>query len=264
MMTSANALLTLRGLTVDIAIPGAAPTTVLHEIDLDVPRGGVVGVVGESGSGKTMLLRALMGILPAGATATSTQFAIDGAAITSASARRPLAMVFQDPLTSFNPLRRVGGHLLEVVKRFRRLRGAAAKRAAIEALAEVGIPLPERVFGQFPHELSGGMRQRAMIAMALLAQPELLVADEPTTALDATIQTQILALLQRLQRERGLTVLIVTHDLSVVAALCDVVVVMKDGVIVERGPVDTVFTDPQEPYTRALLAAVPDAERGTT
>ncbi|MDR6868376.1 ABC-type dipeptide/oligopeptide/nickel transport system ATPase component [Microbacterium resistens] len=255
-------LLDVRGLSVDVVRPDGETVRILHDVDLAVGRGTVMGVVGESGSGKTMLLRALMRILPDRATASFGRLAFDGAEV-GASARAPrlpIAMVFQDPLTSFDPLRRIGGHLTEVVRRFQGVRGAEARRRASAALDDVGIPDPDRVLRQFPHELSGGMRQRALIAMALLARPEILVADEPTTALDATIQTQILALLARLQREQGLTIVIVTHDLGVVAALCDRVTVMKDGHVVETGATETVFADPQHPYTRELLAATPGAE----
>ncbi|WP_040166390.1 ABC transporter ATP-binding protein [Microbacterium gorillae] len=255
-------MLAVRGLDVDIVPPKGEPIPILRDVDLAVERGTVMGVVGESGSGKTMLLRALMRILPDRAKRDWHQVIFDGADVTERFDRErlPLAMVFQDPLTSFNPLRRIGGHLTEVIARFQHVRGGEAQARAVAALTDVGIPDPERVMRQYPHQLSGGMRQRAMIAMALLAEPEVLVADEPTTALDATIQAQILALLHRLQVQRGLTVVIVTHDLGVVAALCDRVTVMKDGRVVETGAVADVFADPQQEYTRTLLAAIPAAE----
>ncbi|MCD2498210.1 MULTISPECIES: ABC transporter ATP-binding protein [Microbacterium] len=253
-------ILQIRGLNVDIVPPRAERIAILHDVDLTIERGTVMGVVGESGSGKTMLLRALMSILPQRAERRWDTCLVDGVDLTAPRPARPaMAMVFQDPLTSFNPLRRIGGHLREVVRRFTALRGADAERACIAALTDVGIPDPARVMRSYPHELSGGMRQRAMIAMALLAEPELLVADEPTTALDATVQAQILALIHRLQAQRNLSVLIVTHDLGVVAALCDQVTVMKDGAVVETGAVDEVFAAPKHPYTRSLLAASPGA-----
>ncbi|MCT9820969.1 ABC transporter ATP-binding protein [Microbacterium sp. W1N] len=253
-----TALLRIDDLTVDL--PAAGGTfRVLDGQRLEVEEGGILGIVGESGSGKTMLLRTIMGILPEGATRTWTA-AFDGRPIDDV-ARLPIAMVFQDPMTSFNPLARIGTHLVEVARRHARLSRGEARRRAVEALAAVRVPDPERVFGRYPHELSGGLRQRAMIAMSLLAEPRLLLADEPTTALDATVQAEILALLRQLQAERRLTVVVVTHDLGVVAALCDTVAVMKDGAIVERGPVDDVFSQPQHPYTRSLLDAAP--ERGT-
>jgi ABC-type dipeptide/oligopeptide/nickel transport system ATPase component len=248
-------LLRLEGLTIDL--PAREGTfRVIDGQSLEVPSGAIVGIVGESGSGKTMLLRAIKGILPEGATVSWERFDFDGAPVDDTTSL-PTAMIFQDPMTSFDPLMRIGAHLVEVVRRRRRIGRGAAKAAAIAALSAVRIPDPERVFGRFPHELSGGLRQRAMIAMSLLADPELLLADEPTTALDATVQAEILALLAQLRQERGLTIVIVTHDLGVVAALCDTVAVMKDGAIVERGGVDEVFADPHDPYTRALLAAAP-------
>ena len=252
-------LLGVEGLDVDLAGRTGGRIRVLDDVSFEVPRGRVVGIVGESGSGKTMLLRALMDILPDGATREWRRIVLDGRDITASSERLPAAMVFQDPMTSFNPLVRIGAHLAEVAQRFQRVGRRQAAALAREALVAVRIPDPDRVLSRYPHELSGGMRQRAMIAMALLARPELLLADEPTTALDATIQAQILALLRTLQAERALTVLIVTHDLAVVAAVCDDVLVMKDGRIVESGDVDRVFREPRHPYTRELLDAAPDA-----
>jgi ABC-type dipeptide/oligopeptide/nickel transport system ATPase component len=256
-----DALLAVDGLTVDLQGRTGGRVRVLEDVTFQVPRGRVVGIVGESGSGKTMLLRSLLDLLPAGAHRTWDRVELDGADITYElpGRRLPAAMVFQDPMTSFNPLVRIGGHLTEVAQRFQKVGRREATALAREALVAVRIPDPDRVLSRYPHELSGGMRQRAMIAMALLAQPELLLADEPTTALDATIQAQILALLRTLQAERALTVLIVTHDLGVVAAVCDDVLVMKDGRIVETGPVDRVFAEPRHPYTKTLLAAAPAA-----
>ncbi len=260
-VATTDVLLGVDGLVVDLPGRTGGQVRVLDDVSFDVPRGRVVGIVGESGSGKTMLLRALMGILPAGADRRWRSVLLDGEDVTATLGRRrlPAAMVFQDPMTSFNPLVRIGAHLTEVAQRFQRVGRREATALAREALVAVRIPDPDRVLAQYPHELSGGMRQRAMIAMALLARPELLLADEPTTALDATIQAQILALLRTLQAERALTVLIVTHDLGVVAAVCDDVLVMKDGRIVESGDVDSVFREPQHPYTRELLDAAPDA-----
>ncbi|WP_106815952.1 ABC transporter ATP-binding protein [Microbacterium timonense] len=260
-----DVLLSVDGLDVDLPGRTGGRVQVLDDVSFQVPRGRVVGIVGESGSGKTMLLRALMGILPDGATREWRQVLLDGEDITASLPRRPLpaAMVFQDPMTSFNPLVRIGKHLTEVVQRFQRIGRRQTYDLARDALTAVRIPDPDRVMSRYPHELSGGMRQRAMIAMALLARPELLLADEPTTALDATIQAQILALLRTLQAERALTVLIVTHDLAVVAAVCDDVLVMKDGRIVESGEVERVFREPRHPYTRELLAAVPGGIEST-
>lgn len=252
-----SALLRVDELTVELpARGGTGSVRILDSQSLEVERGTILGIVGESGSGKTMLLRAIMGILPDGATRRWSA-AFDGAPIDD-KRRPPVAMVFQDPMTSFNPLARIGTHLVEVARRHRKASRAEARRLAVEALAAVRVPDPQRVFGRYPHELSGGLRQRAMIAMSLLADPRLLLADEPTTALDATVQAEILALLRQLQRERDLTIVVVTHDLGVVAALCDTVAVMKDGEIVERGAVDEVFAAPRHPYTQTLLDAAPD------
>lgn len=255
-------MLSIDKLNVEIPLADGSVAHILHDVSVSVERGEVLGIVGESGSGKTMLLRSLMKILPQRAVPTWGSITFDDRDVTATFDRErlPLSMVFQDPLTSFNPLRKIGGHLVEVVKRFQGVSGGEARDRAAAALDQVGIPSPRRVLGQYPHELSGGMRQRAMIAMALLAEPELLVADEPTTALDATIQAQILSLLASLRDERGLTIMIVTHDLGVVAALCDRVVVMKDGVVVESGTVDEVFHDPQNDYTKKLLTAIPHVE----
>lgn len=252
----------------NVRIPQAdgSEAHILKDVSVAVEAGHVLGIVGESGSGKTMLLRSLMKILPPKSIRTWESIEFDNRDVTATFDRErlPLSMVFQDPLTSFNPLRKIGGHLVEVVKRFQGVGGKEARLRAAVALDQVGIPAPERVLGQYPHELSGGMRQRCMIAMALLAEPEILVADEPTTALDATIQAQILSLLASLCRERGLTIMIVTHDLGVVAALCDQVAVMKDGRVVETGSVESVFTSPQDPYTKKLLAAIPGNEEAVT
>jgi ABC-type dipeptide/oligopeptide/nickel transport system ATPase component len=258
---TSDVLLSVDGLSVDLPGRARERVRVLDDVSFQIPRGRIVGVVGESGSGKTMLLRSLLDILPEGAERSWNDVTLDGEHVTATLGRRrlPAAMIFQDPMTSFNPLVRIGGHLVEVAQRFQGVGRREARGLAREALAAVRIPDPDRVLGRYPHELSGGLRQRAMIAMALLAQPELLLADEPTTALDATIQAQILALLRTLQVERSLTVLIVTHDLGVVAALCDEVLVMKDGRIVESGPVDRVFHEPRHPYTRSLLEAAPES-----
>ncbi len=255
-------LLAVTNLNVSIPQPDGSVAHILHDVSVSVDRGEVLGIVGESGSGKTMLLRSLMKILPPSANVTMDAITFDERDVSAKFGRDrlPLSMVFQDPLTSFNPLRKIGGHLIEVVKRFQKVPRSVAKTRAAAALDQVGIPHPERVLGQYPHELSGGMRQRVMIAMALLSEPEVLVADEPTTALDATIQAQILSLLSSLREARGMTIMIVTHDLGVVAALCDRVVVMKDGRVVETGLVDQVFNTPQNEYTKTLLAAIPHVE----
>lgn len=226
----------------------------LKEIDLVIPKGQVVGIVGESGSGKSMTMKSVMGILPENISDSFDSFVFEGKPVVDRS-KLPLAMIFQDPMTSLNPLRTIGYHLIEVIRRHQKMSKKAAQTIAIAELNKVGIPLPEQRMKQYPHELSGGMRQRVMIAMALLAQPKLLIADEPTTALDVTIQAQILALIKQLQRAENLSVVLVTHDLGVVAGMCDFIKVMYQGRVVEEGTTEEIFYQPQHLYTKQLLEA---------
>lgn len=247
-------ILTMTNLHVTIQAKKRPALPILKGIDLHIPKGKVVGIVGESGSGKSIAMKSLMDILPDNAHATFNQFLFAGQAVTDAQ-KLPLAMIFQDPMTSLNPLRTIGYHLVEVILRQQKIPKKQAQQRAIAELEKVGIPLPEKRMKQFPHELSGGMRQRVMIAMALLAQPKLLIADEPTTALDVTIQAQILALMKELQASESLSVILVTHDFGVVAGMCDFIKVMYQGRIVEEGTVEEIFYQPQHPYTKQLLAA---------
>lgn len=226
----------------------------LKEIDLVIPKGQVVGIVGESGSGKSMTMKSVMGILPENISDSFDSFVFEGQPVVDRS-KLPLAMIFQDPMTSLNPLRTIGYHLIEVIRRHQKMSKKAAQTIAIAELNKVGIPLPEQRMKQYPHELSGGMRQRVMIAMALLAQPKLLIADEPTTALDVTIQAQILALIKQLQRAENLSVVLVTHDFGVVAGMCDFIKVMYQGRMVEEGTTEEIFYQPQHLYTKQLLEA---------
>ncbi|MFI3087111.1 ABC transporter ATP-binding protein [Streptococcus sp. 2022WUSS037] len=230
-------------------------TTLVKGIDLSIPKGKIVGIVGESGSGKSLTMKSLMGILPKGLEASYDRFEMDGKQVGNPKVL-PLSMIFQDPMTSLNPLRTVGFHLREVLRRFQpTLTKEEREMAILEMLDKVGISDPELRLKQFPFEFSGGMRQRIMIAMALLTKPDMLIADEPTTALDVTIQAQILALLKELQEQLGLTVVIVSHDFSVIAGICDQVYVMRNGLVVEHAPVDTIFAQSLHPYTQALLKA---------
>jgi len=236
-------------------------------VSIEVPRGEAVGLVGESGSGKSMTLRAILGVLPVEAKITSGQVLLDGADLTTLPnsalnrIRGPkLAMIFQEPMSALNPVMRVGWQIAEGPQVHLGLSRSKAAERAVELMRRVGIPDPERRFRSFPHEFSGGMRQRVMIAIALSCDPEVILCDEPTTALDVTIQDQILRLLARLCRESGVSLVFVTHDLPVVAQLCQHLAVMYGGQIVERGPVHDVFARPQHPYTLGLLRSAPDVE----
>ncbi|MBS4761958.1 ABC transporter ATP-binding protein [Carnobacteriaceae bacterium zg-ZUI252] len=225
----------------------------VNNVSFSLAKGSVLGLVGESGSGKSLSVKSLMGILPENLDMTYDQLNFNGTSIQK-NEKIPFAMIFQDPMTSLNPLRTIGFHLLEIIERFEKITGEQAIQHAVAMLDKVGITQPELRMRQYPFELSGGMRQRVMIAMALLAKPEVLIADEPTTALDVTIQLQILSLILKLQKEMGLTVIIVSHDFGVIASLCDDVVVMNNGLVVESGTVDDIFTQAQHPYTKRLMA----------
>ena len=245
-----------------VGFPGAEP---VRGVSLAVERGQTHCIVGESGSGKSLTALAVMGLLPRGArVAGSLHFA--GAPMPSGRALARLrgdaiAMIFQEPMTSLNPAYTVGSQLTESWRRHRPGGQRAAVDRAAELLARVGIAAPGDRMGQFPHQLSGGLRQRVMIAMALMCGPQLLIADEPTTALDVTVQAQILRLLAGIQAELGLAVLLITHDLGIVARVADQVSVMYAGTVVESAPAAALFTRPAHPYTRGLLASVPDPAR---
>lgn len=246
---------------------------VLMGVDLTVSRGEVLGLVGESGCGKSTLASSILRLLPSSGRIVSGRIVLDGVGdvlqLDAEHLRRArgarAAMVMQDPMTSLNPTFRIGAQMVDVQAAHapsrpgRRGRRALRERA-IEALAQVGLPDPDRVFDSFPHQLSGGMRQRVVIATALTLEPELLIADEITSALDVTVQGQILDLVSDLQRRRDMSVLLVTHDLGVIAQACDRLAVMYAGQIVETGTVRDVFAHPQHPYTRALLGTIPQRE----
>ncbi len=260
-----SALLEVEGLGVELASGGRA-VTIVDGVDYEVEEGRVFGIAGESGSGKTVAALALMGLLPAGArTSGSARFAgRDLLSMRPRELRRlcgsELAMVFQDPLTSFHPMLSIGRQLTEHVRRHKGLRRGAARARAAELLAEVRIPDPERALDAYPHQFSGGMRQRIAIASALACEPRLLIADEPTTALDVTVQAGIVRLLDRLRRERALSVILITHDLGVMSAVADELAVFYAGRVVERGSAADVLRTPRHPYTRALLDALPHPE----
>ena len=246
---------------------GAFPA--VDGVDLDVAPGEVRGIVGDSVSGKSVSMMALMGLIdaPGVTSAASLRFEDQDLLAMPAAARRRLvgkdiAMVFQDALASLNPSYTVGHQIEEVLRAHLGLRGAAARQRALELLQQVEIPDAASRLGAYPHELSGGMNQRVMIALAIACSPKLLIADEPTTALDVTIQAQIMDLLLRLQRERGMALVMITHDLAVVAEMAQRVAVMYAGQVVETGRLPDVFESPRHPYTAALLAAIPEHNRG--
>jgi peptide/nickel transport system ATP-binding protein len=236
-------------------------------VSFDLDRGEVLGLVGESGSGKSATCRALLGLVPPPGEILSGSVVLEGRDLLRASPRelravrgRDVAMVFQDPLSALDPVFTIGDQLNEVLRRRIGLSRRQANARAVELLDHVGIPSPRSRLGAYSHELSGGMRQRIMIALALAGEPRLLLADEPTTSLDVTIQDQILHLLLELRRETGMAIVLVSHDMGVIAQTCDRVAVMYAGRLFEVGPVDAVFARPQHPYTRALLAAIPSLE----
>ncbi|MBO0444668.1 ABC transporter ATP-binding protein [Vagococcus fluvialis] len=254
-------ILEIKQLKVDINKKNQKPQPIIKTIDLTIPKGEIVGIVGESGSGKSMTMKGIMNILPENGSMSYESFYFDGKDQNNTKDKIPAAMIFQDPMTSLNPLRTIGYHLVEVVLRNNKLSKKEAEKLAIQELNKVGITLPEKRMKQYPHELSGGMRQRIMIAMALLAKPKLLIADEPTTALDVTIQAQILDLIRKLQQEEELSVILVTHDFGIVAGMCQSIRVMYDGKIVEEGTIDEVFYEPAHSYTKELLKAIPTGEK---
>jgi dipeptide transport system ATP-binding protein len=261
-------LLDIRNLSVSFATRHGAFKAV-DGFDLTLERNEVLAIVGESGSGKSVAMLAAMGLLPPTATISADCIAFDGTDLLSmiAEERRRLcgkamAMIFQEPMSSLNPCFTVGFQIGEALKTHLGLKRAERSRRVVELLAEVGIPDPARRAQAYPHQLSGGMSQRVMIAMALACRPKLLIADEPTTALDVTIQAQILDLLMRLKRESGMGLVLVTHDMGVVAETADRVIVQYAGQEIETNATRDLFADPHHPYTAALLAALPERANG--
>jgi oligopeptide/dipeptide ABC transporter ATP-binding protein len=259
-------MLEVRDLHVQISSRGGTVRAV-DGVSLDVAAGEALGLVGESGSGKSMTLRAILGVLPPEARIVSGDILLDGVNLVPLSnsdlnrIRGPkISMIFQEPMSALNPVMRVGSQIAEGPQVHLGLSRARAAERALELMRRVGIPDPERRFRAYPHEFSGGMRQRVMIAIALSCDPEIILCDEPTTALDVTIQDQILRLLAGLCRESGVSLVFVTHDLPVVAQVCQRVAVMYGGQIVERGEVREVLLDPRHPYTLGLVRSAPDFE----
>jgi peptide/nickel transport system ATP-binding protein len=259
------ALLEVKDLNVEIPTPYGEIHAV-RGIDLALERGQTLGIVGESGCGKSLTSLALMGLLPKGTRRTASSLTLDGKDMASMTSREladvrgsELAMIFQEPMTSLNPAMTVGEQLMEVYRRHRPEDRDNARSRAIHLLDKVGIASSSSRMSQYPHQLSGGLRQRVMIAMALMCSPKVLIADEPTTALDVTIQAQILRLLADLQREYRMGMIFITHDLGVVARIADDVAVMYAGKVVETGPTERLFSNPQHPYTKGLLSCIPRA-----
>jgi peptide/nickel transport system ATP-binding protein len=248
----------------NLRVAFGARSEAVRGLSLSVARGETHCMVGESGCGKSVSALSVMNLLARGATRSADHLRFHGQDLLGLSEREmarlrgdKIAMIFQEPMTSLNPAYTVGSQMAEVFERHRRSSRRKAMDRAAELLARVGITAPGMRLGQYPHQLSGGLRQRVMIAMALMCEPELLIADEPTTALDVTVQAQILRLLQQLQQELGLALLLITHDLGIVARMAHRVSVMYAGQVVESGKVSALFADPAHPYTRGLLACIP-------
>ncbi|MEH2628485.1 peptide/nickel transport system ATP-binding protein [Bradyrhizobium sp. AZCC 1719] len=267
---TANPLIEIEGLRVVFHGDDGRTTHAVDGVDLSVANGATLGLVGESGCGKSVTSLAVMGLLPRRSAEVSGSIRFDGFDLldipddTLRDLRgNRLAMIFQEPMTSLNPSFTIGDQIIETILRHRGGSRRQARERAIELLRQVHIPSPEKRVDEYPHKLSGGMRQRVMIAMALACDPRLLIADEPTTALDVTLQAQILDLMRELKAASGAAIILITHDLGVVAEVCDEVAVMYAGEIVERAPVDELFASPQHPYTVGLLGSIPRLGRRT-
>jgi len=261
-----NSILTVNNLSVSFRT-GSGILHAVRSLSLDLRKGSTLAVVGESGSGKSVTSKAVLGILPGNAVVESGEILFDGMDILRMTEQElcgirgnRIAMIFQDPLSALNPIMKIGNQITEVMVRKKNTKRNEAKAKALRLMNEVGIPDPERRYYQYPFEFSGGMRQRIVIAIALAGDPDILICDEPTTALDVTIQAQILELINRLKKERHLSVLFITHDLGVVANMADDIAVMYAGKIVEYGTAEEIFYDPRHPYTWALLSSMPDLD----
>jgi len=265
---TATPLIDIKGLRVLFHGDDGRTTHAVDSVDLSVTKGATLGLVGESGCGKSVTSLAIMGLLPKQSAEVSGSIRFDGLDLVSAPDEElrdlrgnRLAMIFQEPMTSLNPSFTIGDQIVETILRHRGGSRRAARDRAIELLRRVHIPSPEKRIDEYPHKLSGGMRQRVMIAMALACDPRLLIADEPTTALDVTLQAQILELMRELKAASNAAIILITHDLGVVAEVCDEVAVMYAGEIVERAAVDQLFASPQHPYTVGLLGSIPRLDR---
>jgi peptide/nickel transport system ATP-binding protein len=262
-------VLSVRDLRVEF-VTRRGTLTAIDGVSFEIAAGEVLGVVGESGAGKSLTGSAVIGLIDPPGRIADGQISLSGARIDTLSGEdmrrlrgKRIGMIFQDPLTSLNPLYRVGQQLIETIRTHLPLNEREARERAIALLAEVGIPAPERRINGYPHEFSGGMRQRVVIALALAAEPELIIADEPTTALDVSVQAQIISLIKRLGRERGTAVMLITHDMGVIAETADRVAVMYAGRIAEIGPVSQVIRAPLHPYAVGLMGAIPTLDAST-
>ncbi len=260
-----NEILKVQNLVTSFATEGGR-VAVVNGVSFSLHKNQILGIVGESGSGKSVTCLSILGLLPIpAATIDSGKVLFDGIDLLKAPLKtryhvrgNRIAMIFQEPMTALNPVQKVGRQLIEVYNlHFPEMDKAAVYRRALELFRQVGIQSPAQRFHEYPHQLSGGMRQRVMIAMALACEPDILIADEPTTALDVTIQAQILDLMLNLQRKHGMAIVFITHDLGVIAELCDDVAVMYEGQIVEQAPVDILFQTPYHPYTKGLISSIP-------
>ncbi|TJZ77343.1 ABC transporter ATP-binding protein [Chitiniphilus eburneus] len=270
MISGTSMLLDIKNLAVTFG-SGHDPFRAVSGVDLQVAPGEIVGIVGESGSGKSVTMLAAMGLIDAPGRVTADQLTFAGRDLLSMKSREKraiigaeISMIFQDAQSSLNPAYTVGDQLLETLAEHQNLKGAAARARALELLEQVEIPGARSRLSAYPHQLSGGMSQRVMIAMAIACNPKLLIADEPTTALDVTVQAQIMELLVSLQRSRDMALILITHDLAVVAEVAHRVAVMYAGEIVETAPVPQVFATPRHPYTQALLASIPEHSKGAS
>lgn len=241
-----------------------APETVVHDLFIQLDEGEIMGIVGESGSGKSMTALAIAGLLHRGDMEKSGEILYGGKNLLTCPRKelrllqgKEISMIFQEPMTSLNPLLKIGRQVEEVLKIHTDLSKEERKQRALAMLKDVDLKEPEKVYNQYPHELSGGMRQRVMIASAMIMTPKILIADEPTTALDVTVQEQIIKLLLRLCKKNGTSILFISHDLSLVRKLCEKVLVMQNGYVVEQGMVEEIFENPKEQYTKQLLNAIP-------
>ena len=264
-----NSVLSVRDLRVEF-VTRRGVLKAIDGVSFDIGRGEVLGVVGESGAGKSVTGSAVIGLIDPPGRIAGGEILLDGRRIDNLPPEemrrirgKRIGMIFQDPLTSLNPLYTVGEQLVETIRTHMPLSASGARKRAIDLLAEVGIPAPERRIDSYPHEFSGGMRQRVVIALALCVEPELIIADEPTTALDVSVQAQIISLLKKLGRERGTAIMLVTHDMGVIAETADRVAVMYAGRVAEIGPVREVVRQPLHPYAQGLMGAIPSL-RGET